>query len=106
MKNFIKMAFSSGLKRLGELRYDSFSKEWMQSLNASIPKLNEMLMYYESIGDTASYDKIYILLNDISSKINTAQESVGVSRYNRYDNFLFTENGRVLCTEGEHLILI
>ena len=111
MKNFIRMAFASGLEKLDELRNDSYSKEWHQSLNASIPKLNEMLLYYESIGDTESYDKVFEILNSIASKIDTAQEKVGLEVYNRYDNFLSTEDSptessRVMETENGYLILI
>lgn len=106
MKNFIKMAFASGLEKLDSLKHDSYDKEWQQSMNASIPKLNEMLLYYESIGDTESYDKVFEILNSIASKIDTVQEKAGLEVYNRYDNFLSIEDGRVMETENGYSILI
>lgn len=106
MKNFIKMAFQSGLEKLDGLKYDSYDKGWLQSMNASIPKLNEMLLYYESIGDTESYDKIYEVLNTISSKIDTNQEESGLQVYGRYDNFLSTDSGYIIESENGKLLLI
>lgn len=107
MKNFIKMAFASGLEKLDSLKHDSYDKEWQQSMNASMPKLNEMLLYYESIGDTESYDKIYEILNTISSKMDTNQETAGLQVYGRYDNFLCTDhNASVIETENGKLLLI
>ena len=107
MKNFIKMAFASGLEKLDSLKHDSYDKEWQQSMNASMPKLNEMLLYYESIGDAESYDKIYEILNTISSKIGTSQESSGLQVYGRYDNFLSTDPGAsAIETENGKLLLI
>ena len=100
------MAFASGLEKLDSLKHDSYGKEWQQSMNASMPKLNEMLLYYESIGDTESYDKVFEILNSIASKIDAVQDKAGLEVYNRYDNFLSIEDGRVMETENGYSILI